>query len=147
MKITDRRNTLKTRAFKSNAWRSEKSEKKCHWEIYSLPHVLHTNCSCYSLTFEITTQSSVYLPWRELSTDIISFVLFHMLERLVPLYRLLLLLPLCSQQPFRVFCGGGKGELGENTILASSALFHTLEWLLPLCMLLLLSGLMLKAAI
>ena len=48
-------------------------------------------------------------------------------------------LPLCSQQPFRVYWGGGEG--------VSGALFYTLERFLPLCRLLLLSGHMLTAAI
>ena len=89
MKITDRRNTLKTRAFKSKAWRLEEFEKGAAEKF--TPFLMH-----YTL-IALTTFS----PWKSLchlaficlreNSLPTSSASFHTLQALVPLYRLLLL--------------------------------------------------------
>ena len=51
-----------------------KVRRKRHWAFYSFPHVLHTNSSYYSLTWENHYAIYSFLPWAEQSTYIISFV-------------------------------------------------------------------------
>ena len=88
MEITDRRNTLKTRAFKSDASRPEKFEENAT-EPFTPFLMYYTPIALTTLSPEkITMPFTVFCLGQ--NSPLTSSALFHTLERLLPLYRLLL---------------------------------------------------------
>ena len=115
MEITDRRNTLKTRAFKSDASRPEKFEENAT-EPFTPFLMYYTPIALTTLSPEkITMPFTVFLPWAEQSTYIISFV-SHVRTTLATLQALTSFWPYAHSSHLGFFwCGGGEGEGVEHS--------------------------------